>query len=55
MMRYAAAAVGLVLLIGLPSVLPAYFLHVAIQILIWGFAYTAWSIMGRFGLVSLGH
>jgi branched-chain amino acid transport system permease protein len=26
-----------------------------IQVLIWGFAYTAWSIMGRFGLVSLGH
>ena len=24
-------------------------------ILIWSFAYTAWSIMGRFGLVSLGH
>jgi branched-chain amino acid transport system permease protein len=24
-------------------------------ILIWSFAYTGWSIMGRFGLVSLGH
>ena len=24
-------------------------------ILIWSFAYTSWSIMGRFGLVSLGH
>jgi branched-chain amino acid transport system permease protein len=24
-------------------------------ILIWSFAYTSWSLMGRFGLVSLGH
>ncbi len=24
-------------------------------ILIWSFAYTSWSMMGRFGLVSLGH
>ena len=27
-----------------------YVLHIAIQILIWGFIYTAWSLMGRFGL-----
>ena len=26
-----------------------------ILILIWAFAYTSWSMMGRFGLVSLGH
>jgi branched-chain amino acid transport system permease protein len=26
-----------------------------VLILIWSFAYTSWSIMGRFGLVSLGH
>ncbi len=32
-----------------------YYLHVLITVLIWGFIYTAWSIMGRFGLVSLGH
>jgi branched-chain amino acid transport system permease protein len=32
-----------------------YRLHVLILILIWSFAYTSWSIMGRFGLVSLGH
>ena len=32
-----------------------YPLHLVIVILIWSFAYTAWSIMGRFGLVSLGH
>ncbi|MGI9411616.1 MAG: branched-chain amino acid ABC transporter permease [Hyphomicrobiaceae bacterium] len=32
-----------------------YALHLIIVILIWSFAYTGWSIMGRFGLVSLGH
>ncbi len=32
-----------------------YPLHVLILILIWSFAYTSWSVMGRFGLVSLGH
>jgi branched-chain amino acid transport system permease protein len=26
-----------------------------VQIALWGFIYTAWSLMGRFGLVSLGH
>ncbi|HUS95654.1 MAG TPA: branched-chain amino acid ABC transporter permease [Hyphomicrobiaceae bacterium] len=32
-----------------------YALHLIIIILIWAFAYTGWSVMGRFGLVSLGH
>ena len=32
-----------------------YVLHVLIQILIWSLIGTAWSLMGRFGLVSLGH
>jgi len=32
-----------------------YHLHILILILIWSFAYTSWSMMGRFGLVSLGH
>ena len=32
-----------------------YPLHILCMILIWSFAYTSWSIMGRFGLVSLGH
>jgi len=32
-----------------------YVLHVAIQVLIWSFIGGAWSLMGRFGLVSLGH
>jgi branched-chain amino acid transport system permease protein len=32
-----------------------YYLHLLIQILIWSFIYTGWSLMGRFGLTSLGH
>src|SRR2546421_282023 len=32
-----------------------YHLHLVILILIWSFAYTSWSMMGRFNLVSLGH
>jgi branched-chain amino acid transport system permease protein len=46
---------GLACLIALPFVTPAYYLHIVIQILLWGFIYTAWSLMGRFGFVSLGH
>ena len=42
-------------LIALPFVVPTYFLHLLIQILIWAFIYTAWSLMGRFGFVSFGH
>jgi branched-chain amino acid transport system permease protein len=53
--RAMAAVASLVVLVALPLVTPAYFLHLAIQILLWGFIYTAWSMMGRFGLVSLGH
>jgi branched-chain amino acid transport system permease protein len=32
-----------------------YLLHVLIQIFVWAFIGGAWSLMGRFGLVSLGH
>jgi branched-chain amino acid transport system permease protein len=43
-------------LIALPFVYHApYPLHILIVVLIWSFAYTSWSVMGRFGLVSLGH
>jgi branched-chain amino acid transport system permease protein len=43
-------------LVGLPFAYSApYPLHILIIILIWSFAYTSWSVMGRFGLVSLGH
>jgi branched-chain amino acid transport system permease protein len=33
----------------------AYPLHILVLILIWSFVYTSWSIMGCYGLVSLGH
>src|SRR5207237_8488674 len=32
-----------------------YHLHLVILILIWSFAYTSSSMLGRFNLVSLGH
>ena len=54
--RHIAWAVGLAALIALPFVYrEPYHLHILVLILIWSFAYTSWSIMGRFGLVSLGH
>lgn len=49
------AVIGLGILLAVPFVVPAYFLHLVIQILLWGLIYTAWSLMGRFGFVSLGH
>jgi len=43
-------------LVGLPFVYTSpYPLHILVIILIWSFAYTPWSVMGRFGLTSLGH
>jgi branched-chain amino acid transport system permease protein len=53
--RYATLVVCFGVLLAVPLVAPPYFLHVIIQILLFGFIYSAWSIMGRFGLVSLGH
>ena len=45
-----------VALVGLPFVYTSpYPLHIMVIILIWSFAYTSWSVMGRFGLTSLGH
>jgi branched-chain amino acid transport system permease protein len=47
---------GLAVLAAIPFLgVSAYYLHLLIQVLIWGLVYTAWSIMGRFRLVSLGH
>ncbi len=55
-MRPALAWPGLLLLAALPFLgLGDYPLHILIMILIWAFAYTAWSMMGRFYLISLGH
>ncbi len=48
--------IGAVILVLLPYVgVPQYYLHILITILILSFTYTGWSLMGRFGLVSLGH
>jgi branched-chain amino acid transport system permease protein len=56
------AIVALIILIALPFLIrffsggsERYYLHLLIQIFIWSFIYTGWSIMGRFGLTSLGH
>jgi branched-chain amino acid transport system permease protein len=58
----AIAALGLLVVAAAPlamrALLPAsekYYLHLLIQILLWAFIYTAWALMGRFGLTSLGH
>lgn len=55
-------AIGLALMVALPFAIrqwypdsERYYLHLVIQILLWSFIYTGWSLMGRFGLVSLGH
>lgn len=57
-----AAVIGIALLLVLPFIVRTffggsekYYLHLLIQILIWSFIYTGWSLMGRFGLTSLGH
>jgi branched-chain amino acid transport system permease protein len=54
-----AGGVGLALLLAVPFVpmggMRQYVLHVLVQILIWSFIGGAWALMGRFGLVSLGH
>src|SRR5205085_10832532 len=55
-LRYIAWAIGLAALIALPFVYrEPYHLHLLVLILIWSFAYTSWSMMGRFNLVSIGH
>jgi branched-chain amino acid transport system permease protein len=54
--RDIAWAAAIAMLIALPFVYrDPYHLHILVLILIWSFAYTSWSMMGRFGLVSLGH
>lgn len=35
--------------------LPTYVMHIIIQIFLWAAVYSAWSLLGRFGIVSLGH
>jgi branched-chain amino acid transport system permease protein len=55
-----ALAVGLLLAVAALPFVPIggmreYIVFVVVQIFIWSFIGTAWSLMGRFGLVSLGH
>lgn len=48
--------IGLAVLAGVPFFgLGNYPLHLVIMCLLWAYVYTSWSIMGRLGLVSLGH
>ena len=55
MTRYLGWIAGAAL-VALPFVYQQhYHLHLMVVILLWSFAYTSWSVMGRFGLVSLGH
>ena len=55
MKRYLPLA-GLLLLLGLPLLgVSDFYMHILIQVLLWGLIGTSWSMMGRFGLVSLGH
>ena len=56
MRRWAPWLAAAVALIALPLVYhDPYPLHILVLVLIWSFLYTSWSMMGRFGLVSLGH
>jgi len=55
-----AAAVAVLLALVVAPFVPMggmrqYTIHVLVQIFIWSFIGGAWSLMGRFGLVSLGH
>lgn len=58
-MRRLLPYLGIVLLVLLPLTDIAthltYVYHVIILILIWGAVYTSWSLMGKYGFVSLGH
>jgi branched-chain amino acid transport system permease protein len=58
-MKRAAGLAAVLLLLAAPFIpmggMRQYMLHVIIQIFIWSFIGNAWSLMGRFGLGSLGH
>jgi branched-chain amino acid transport system permease protein len=55
-MRKTVAIVGaLSFSVILPFMLPPYFKHISILILVWAGISTAWAYTGRFGILSLGH
>jgi len=48
--------VALALLAAAPLIgIGNYPLHLMILVLLWGYIYTSWSLMGRLGMVSFGH
>jgi branched-chain amino acid transport system permease protein len=48
--------IGLAVLAAAPLTgMGSYPLHLLIMCLLWGFVYTGWAVMGRLGMVSLGH
>ncbi|MEK9777440.1 MAG: branched-chain amino acid ABC transporter permease, partial [Quisquiliibacterium sp.] len=53
--RYLAFGLFAVLLLIPLTGVGKYPLHLMVTGLLWAFIYTSWSIMGRLGLVSLGH
>jgi branched-chain amino acid transport system permease protein len=56
MMTKVFALMGLAVLGGVPFYgFGDYYLHLLVQVLLWALIYTGWALMGRFGLVSLGH
>ena len=62
MTKHIAALAGIGFFLALPFLirwaLPGsekYYLHLLVQIWLWSFIYTGWSVMGRFELTSFGH
>ena len=55
LMRYLPWAGVAVLAVAPLSGMGNYPLHLLIMVLLWGYIYTGWSIMGRLGMVSFGH
>jgi branched-chain amino acid transport system permease protein len=54
--RWLWLAAGLAAMLAVPLLpLGQYPFHLIVLMLVWAFAGTAWSLMGKFGLVSLGH
>jgi branched-chain amino acid transport system permease protein len=53
--RFAPWAGAVALAVAPLAGLGNYPLHLAITCLLWAFVYTSWALMGRLGMVSLGH
>ena len=55
-MRRAAPWIGIALLAAAPFTgMGNYPLHLLVMCLLWAFVYTSWALMGRLGMISLGH